>query len=147
MADITGSQGQQITEVLATPSGGVGVAPGSGKGTVPIELEVGASVAAAANNQTLLAVAAKRTYITGFFVDGLGATAASVITVTITGLTNTLSFTFAVVLGAALQDTPLRVNFPRPIPASADNTPIVVNVPSYGLGNTQGLAGAYGFQL
>lgn len=147
MADITGSQGQQIAEVLTKPGGATGVAPGTGLGTTPVELEVGATVAAAANNQTLVAAAGKRTYITGFRLDGLGATAGSIITVTVTGLAVTLTYLFSVPAGAAVATTPLAINFPRPIPASADNTAIVVNVASYGVGNTQAIAMAYGFQL
>lgn len=111
-----------------------------------VELEVGATVSAAANNQTLAGISAKRTYITGFYVDGLGATSGSIIAVTITGLANTLTFKLSIPAGATLALAPLRVNFPRPIAASADNTAIVVNVPSFGTGNTESIAGAYGFQ-
>lgn len=116
-------------------------------GGIPVELEVGATVAAAANNQTLANAAGKRTYITGFSIGGLGATAASVIAITITGLTNTLTFRYSVPAGATVIATPLTVIFNRPIPASADNTAIVVNVPSFGAGNTAADAWATGFQI
>ncbi len=109
-------------------------------------LEVSAQVAAAANNQTLAAAAGLRTYITGFAITGGGATGASVIQVTVTGLTNTLSFNIAVPAGAAVGVTPLVVTFSTPLPASADNTAIVVNVPSFGAGNTNASATAWGFQ-
>jgi len=109
-------------------------------------LEVGGSVAAAANNQTLAAVAGLRTYISGFCIAGGGATGASIITVTITGLANTLSFAVPVPAGAAAGVIPLLVTFDPPLPASADNTPIVVNVPSFGAGNTSASASAWGFQ-
>ncbi len=151
---IIGKTGGYLLEVdsagrisILAAGGAVGVAPGAGGGTVPVELEVGASVAAAANNQTLAGAAGKRTYISGFYVDGLGATAAATITVTITGLANTLSFNVSIPAGATVALTALRFAFPRPIPASADNTAIVVNVATFGAGNTQALAGAYGFQL
>lgn len=136
-----------------TPSVKAGVTDspsGLGGGTVPFELAVSAQVAAAANNQTLQASPGRRTYISGFTVDGLGATGASVINVTITGLLGgTLTYTVSVPAGAgvALGAAALRIEFARPIPASADNTAIVVNVPSYGAGNTQANASAHGFAL
>jgi hypothetical protein len=113
------------------------------------DLVVGSQVAAAANNQTLAGAAGKTTHIAGFHVDGLGATGASGITVTVTGLGVTLSYTVAIPAGAtvALGAGRLVVAFARPIPASAPNTAIVVNVPSFGAGNTVAQAGAYGFQL
>ena len=112
------------------------------------ELVVGSTAAAAANNQTLAAAAGKRTYIAGFYVDGLGATGASVITITVTGLGVTLTFKLSIPAGTGTQlANRLLVTFPRPIPASADNTAIVVNVPSFGAGNTESDAGAWGFQI
>ena len=111
------------------------------------ELEVAATVAAAANNQTLAATAGKRTYISGFLVGGLGATAASVIAVTVSGIGVTMTFRFDVPIGAVVNSTRLLVTLPRPIPASADNTAIVVNVPSFGAGNTAADASAWGFSI
>lgn len=111
-----------------------------------IELAASAQVSAAANNQTLAAQTGRRTFISGFTVDGLGATGASVINVTVTGvLGGTITYVLPIVAGATTQIAPLRVEFPRPIPASADNTAIVVNVPSFGAGNTQANASAHGF--
>lgn len=109
-------------------------------------LEVGAEVAAAANNQTLAGAAGLRTFISGFAISGGGATAASVISVSITGLTNPLAFDIPVPAGATLGITPLVVQFTPPLPASADNTAIVVTVPSFGVGNTKASASAWGFQ-
>lgn len=109
-------------------------------------LEVGAQVAAAANNQTLAAAAGLRTYIAGVMVSGGGATAASIIQVTITGLTNTLSFNVPIPAGANVGVQALQLLFDPPLPASADNTAIVVNVPSFGAGNTAASASAWGFQ-
>src|SRR6266849_340723 len=111
-----------------------------------VELEVSSANAAAANNQTLANAAAKMTYITGFTITGGGATGASIITVTVTGLTNTLTYFVPIPAGAGVSITPLYVFFARPIPASAVNTAIVVNVPSFGAGNTAAAANAYGFQ-
>ena len=96
---------------------------------------------------TLAAVAAKTTYITGFVLTAAGATAAGVVTATVTGvITGTMSFTFAVPAGATVGATPLVVNFPVPIPASAVNTAIVVTLPALGSGNTNATASATGFQ-
>jgi|SRR5712664_755150 len=111
-----------------------------------VELEVSSANAAAANNQTLAGVASRTTYITGFSVTGAGATAGSVIAVTITGLANTLTYYVTIPAGAGVGVTPLTVEFSRPLPASAQNTAIVVNVPSFGAGNTQAAATARGFQ-
>lgn len=102
--------------------------------------------AAAAIAATLAAVAGKRTFIAGFTVDGLGATAASVIEVTVTGvLGGTLRRKMSIPAGAAVAVTPLVVEFDRPLPGSADNTAIVVNVPSFGAGNTSAVVSAHGF--
>lgn len=104
------------------------------------------SGAAAALTATLAAVSGRRTFLAGFYVDGLGATGASIIDVTITGLLGgTITRKVNVVAGATTTITPLAVEFARPIPASADNTAIVVNVPSFGAGNTQALVGVHGF--
>lgn len=111
-----------------------------------IELEVSSANAAAANNQTLAAAVGRTTYITGFSVSGAGATAGSVIAVTITGPGVTLTYYVTVPAGAGVGVAPLVVDFSRPIPASAQNTAIVVNVPSFGAGNTQAAATARGFQ-
>lgn len=112
------------------------------------ELLVAATVAAAANNQTLAAAAGKRTYLAGFLIDGLGATGASVIQITFTGLADgDLSFRVSIPAGATTAITRLFVTFPRPLPASADNTAIVVNVPSFGAGNTAADAAAWGFRI
>lgn len=110
-------------------------------------LAVSASVAAAANNQTLPAAADEYTFLAGFQITGGGATAASVIAVTVTGVQGgTLNYAIPVPAGATLGISPLVVNFDPPLRSSAKNTAIVVNVPSFGAGNTNSSAVAYGFQ-
>ena len=109
-------------------------------------LAVGGEVAASANNQTLAGAAGLRTYIQGFAITGGGATAASIVSVTITGLANTLNFDVPVPAGATAGIQPLWIEFNPPLPASADNTAIVVNVPSFGAGNTKASCSAWGFQ-
>jgi hypothetical protein len=107
-----------------------------------------ANLAAAAGTATLTAAAGAPTYITGFEITGAGATAASVVQVTVTGLLGgTCTYIVAVPAGAAVGVTPLLVNFIRPVPASAVNTTIVVNIPSFGAGNTNATASVHGFRL
>ncbi len=104
--------------------------------------------AAQANNCTLAASAGgQRTYICGFVITGGGATAASFIDVTVTGLLGgTATYKLFIPAGAATTPiTPLSVHFSQPLPSSATNTAIVVNVPSFGAGNLHAAATAYGF--
>jgi hypothetical protein len=111
---------------------------------------VGASsgnVANASAAATLAAVAAKTNYITGFTITAAGATAASVVTATVTGLLGgTQSFTFSVPAGATVGATPLLYNFIPPHPASAVNTAITVTLPALGAGNTNAAVNVRGIQ-
>lgn len=112
-------------------------------------------VAAASAVATLPAAQGKVTYIEGFDITGAGATAASTITVTVTGLPTaigTLSFDVVIPAGATTgiggTGNPgiIPVRFPTPLPASAANSTIVVTVPSFGSGNLHACVTAYGFQ-
>lgn len=106
------------------------------------------NIAAAIATATLAAVAGKTTYITGFAVTGAGATAGLPVIVTVTGtITGTLSFIAVAAVGVLVANTPLIVNFPTPIPASAVNTAIAVTVPSLGPGNTHSTVVAYGYHI
>lgn len=120
---------------------------GSGSGTSVVGSS--GSVANTATGATLPAAVGKTTYITGFEITGAGATAASVITVTITGTSgpSTPTYLLTIPAGATTGITPLQVEFPQPIPASAQNTAIVVNLPAFGAGNTNACATAHGYQL
>jgi hypothetical protein len=101
---------------------------------------------AQANNCSLAAVAGKTNYVTGFEVTGAGATGASVISITLTGtISGTLNYTLAIPAGVNAGVTPLIVEFPEPIPASAVNTALTLNVPSFGAGNTNASAALHGF--
>jgi len=117
----------------------------------PSVTEVGAVAtgAASAIAPALAAVAGKTNYLTGFSVDGLGATAASVIEVTVTGLLGgTKRYKLSIPAGATLGLTSrLQVEFARAIPASAVNTAITLNVPSFGAGNTSSVAELHGFLI
>lgn len=119
---------------------------GEGGGTVT-DVDASSATAASANNVTLPGVAGATTFITGFEITGDGATAGSIIAVTVTGiLGGTKTYYITVPVGAGVAITPLIVEFARPIPASAPNTGITVNVPSFGAGNTNAAVTAHGFQ-
>jgi hypothetical protein len=109
----------------------------------------GASGAAQSNAATLPAVAGKTNYLEGFDVTGGGATAASVIEVSVTGLAGgTIKFELNIlagVTGPMNAQGGFSVRFPEPLPASGLNTAITVTVPSFGAGNTNASVVAYGF--
>jgi hypothetical protein len=140
---IAGIDGTNLRGILTDTGGRVATlnAPGAAG------LAGSSSGGAQANNVTLAGVANKTTYITGFSITGLGATSASAQTVTITGTANTLTYILPIPAGTTTSITPIHVTFPTPIPASAANTAITVNVPSFGAGNTTAAAVATGFQL
>jgi hypothetical protein len=114
---------------------------------VDTDIDVSNTGAAAQTNASLPGVAGQTTFITGFEVTGGGATAASVIAVTVTGiLGGTKTYELGVPAGALAGVTPLVVEYARPIPAAAVNTAIVVTVPSFGAGSTVQATTAHGFQ-
>jgi len=106
------------------------------------------NVAAAVATATLTASTGRLAYISGFSVTGAGATAASVISVTVTGVTGgTMTYTLAIPAGATVGVTPLIVNFSTPVAASAYGTNIVVSAPSFGAGNTNATVSAWGYTV
>lgn len=95
---------------------------------------------------TLPAVPGKTNYITGFDVTGSGATAGSVVTVTLNGCVGgTLSYTLAVVAGVLLPNQPLVIEFPEPLQATGPNVAINVTCPGLGAGNTNNTVNVYGY--
>lgn len=104
-----------------------------------------------ANNSavaTLAGVAGRTTYITGFSVTGSGAPTALPVTVTVVGtITGTLSYTYSAIAGVLVANTPLVIQYPIAIPASATNTSIVVTCPALGVGSTNNTVTAHGYQL
>lgn len=133
--------------VVVLSSGGTAGSAGVPEGATPITAASG-NVANANAVATLAGVASKTTYIQGFQLTASGATAASVVSVTVTGLiSGTATYTFTFPAGATAAAQPLIVEFPAPIPASAVNTAIVVTLPAGGSGNTNATANAQGFQL
>ena len=120
--------------VLATSAGAATVTASSG------------NVANASAVATLPAVAAKTNNLSGLLISGAGATAASVVTATVTGLLGgTMSITVPVPAGAAVGITPIYLDFNPPLPASAVNTAIVVTLPALGAGNTNASVSAWGY--
>jgi hypothetical protein len=114
---------------------------------------VSAGGAAQTNTATLAATSGRVNYLIGFDVTGGGATAASIIEISITGLAaGTLKYEVPIlagVTGPAFGGTSApyiySVRFPVPLPASAVNTAISVAVPSFGSGNTNANVVAYGY--
>jgi hypothetical protein len=105
-----------------------------------------ATGAAAALAPALAAVSGRMNYITGFQITGAGATAASIIAVTLTGVIGgTITYYLVIPAGATASITPLVVTFPIPLQASATNIAITLNVPSFGTGNTNAAASLQGF--
>lgn len=115
-------------------------------GTTKTYIQASATGAATALTATLAGAAGKTTWISGFSVTGAGATGASVITVTITGIATTMSYSVVIPAGVTANVAELFIEFTDPIPASAVNTAVVVNVPSFGAGNTNAAVNAHGFQ-
>jgi hypothetical protein len=112
-----------------------------------VDVDASSAAAAAANNVILPAAVGATTFITGFEITGTGATGTSTVTITVTGiLGGTKTYFMVIPAGAALADTSLIIEYARPIPASALNTAITVNVPSFGAGNLNAAVTAHGFQ-
>ena len=104
------------------------------------------NVADAAATATLTALPGTVAYISGFVLTGAGATAASVIAVTVTGVIGgTMTYIVTVPAGATLQTPTLAVNFTTPVSASGYGTNIVVSSPSFGAGNTNAAVVAFGY--
>lgn len=102
--------------------------------------------AAQINNVLLTPATGFFAYISGFEITGGGATAASFILISISGLATTLQYQFFVPAGAAVQAPPLIVTFGTPIRANVVGASITVGVPSFGAGNTNASVSAHGFQ-
>jgi hypothetical protein len=118
---------------------------GAGTGT-PVSGDSG-NLVAAAGTATLPGVLGKTTVMDGLVITGLGATAASTAIATVTGGVNTVNFAFTIPAGVATEIGGLRLTFPVPIPAAAQNTALVLNVPSFGAGNTNARGTCHGRQI
>jgi uncharacterized membrane protein len=142
--------GRNVRRVLLAALSAVALASAALAQRMPTSLPVNASsgnVAAATATATLAGVDDEITYITGFELTGAGATAASNITGTITGLAGgTMSYVVSIPAGVTVGIEPLVVEFSMPLAASGPNTAIVVSFPSFGTGNTNAVVNAHGYQ-
>ena len=106
------------------------------------------NVAAATATATMAAANGLLNYVCGFSITGAGATGASVINPTLTGLNGgTITYTMAIVAGATLAQPQLDLRFSPCQPATALNTAITLTVPSFGAGNTNATVSIYGYRL
>jgi hypothetical protein len=104
------------------------------------------NVANATATATLTGAATTTVYISGFEITASGATAALVVSPTVTGvLGGTLTYTFTFPAGATASCQPLIVTFDPPLPASAVNQAIAVVCPASGAGGTNCTVVAHGF--
>jgi hypothetical protein len=106
------------------------------------------NLAATAGAATLPLVKGSTLALAGFEVTGSGATAASNILVTVTGvISGTLTYILPIPAGVTLSIVPLIVEFTLAVEASASGVAIAVNVPSFGAGNTNAAVVAHGFYV
>lgn len=136
VATTTTVSSMPVLHIDPYPTGSEPYAAGSG--------DVGNSIATATIASTGSIVA----WLYGFDVYSSGATGASVVLVTVTGLraSATLTFPLAVSVGAAVQNAPLSLRFNPPLMAQSAGTPIVVTVPALGAGNLHCAANVYGYR-
>ena len=105
-------------------------------------------VANAVASASIPALKGSVAYMSGFQIFAAGATAASVVTVTIAGLAGgTLSFPFVFPAGATTTAQPIAVSFYPAAQASGPNAAITLSVPAGGAGNTAASAQIQGFYV
>jgi hypothetical protein len=106
------------------------------------------NVAAATATASLAAAPGFMNYICGFLITGGGATGASIIQPTITGLNGgTMTMSMGIIAGVTLNQPPLNVFLFPCQTATALNTAITLSVPSFGAGNTNATASVWGYRL
>lgn len=123
-----------------------------GRLMVTNEATVASSVAAFSPNEAnaiataqLPAVAGETNYLAGFYIQGTGATAASDVLATVTGLEGgTMEIPIAVPAGVDVQLAPISIQFTQPLPASAADVAIVITLPALGSGSTGAAVGIWG---
>lgn len=105
------------------------------------------NVANAVATAALAATPGKTNFLSGFEVTGSGATAASAIIGTITGVVGgPLDYVLAVPAGVAVGVQPLTIDFSTPLAAIAPNVAIAVSFPAFGSGSTNAVVNARGFR-
>jgi hypothetical protein len=150
------SRAQSPAQTCAAPGSTIPASclqPGLGNATYPIGATPLSCAFSGANTTTatctLQSAPGQFAYFCGVTFSGLGATAATPVTPTITGLVNTITLTggFTFVAGAAAFDTVTSYSFASNAcqPASAVNTNIVITLPG-AAGNTQTNIYGWGFR-
>lgn len=106
-----------------------------------------ASGANAIQTASITAGAGLLAFVTSLRILGLGATGATVVTATLTGvLGGTISYPVTVPAGVTVAITPVTDNFgTRGIPSAATGGTISLSVPAFGAGNTLELAEVSGY--
>ncbi len=102
--------------------------------------------AAGVVNIPLAPTGGRTAWVEGFRVGGLGATAASVVNVVLSGLaTGSMTFRINIPAGVAVALPDLIINFPHAIPG-VPGVNIVLTIPNFGAGNTSEYGTIWGFQ-
>jgi hypothetical protein len=131
-----------IGNVLPTTVAGV-----PANSTILTPIIANATVANASISTGIPPNATKFSYLTGFQVTGMGATAATNVEFAVNNGSGTiLHYEIAVPAGATTSIIPLVVTFNPPISSSAINTSIQCTMPAFGLGNTTASVAVQGFQ-
>lgn len=114
-----------------------------------VEVHATATGANSAMAATMPAVPGWINVLVGYDITGAGATAASVLSVTTTGLAVELAQKLVVPAGVTTNaaNTSWTVRPPFGRKASAVNTAVVVNVPAFGAGNTAAAINIYGYRV
>ena len=119
----------------------------TGNVAVPV-VGVFAGANTAGATATLPAAVGKTTYVCGFTIAGLGATAATTVVATIATLVGgvTASISYVYPIGAAVASTPINIQLTLCMPANAINTALTLTVPG-AAGNTATQITVHGYQL
>jgi hypothetical protein len=123
-----------------------GQAPSAGPGISLTPVNASTAVGNSAIALTIPAVAGRTNFCTGFEITAGGATTATSVTVTLTGIIGgTQNYNLPISTTPASAVTTLIVEFTYPLQASAANTTITLNVPAAGAGNTSTAACLHGY--
>jgi hypothetical protein len=138
----------------APSPGASGPATGTGypAGAIPLSTAV-SSADTSTSTASLFALPGRVDYVCGFAVSGLGATAATPVTVTVgqvvsgvPGLGTTLSYAYVFTGSATTINAPISTNFSPCLPTTAINTTITITVPG-AAGNTSTNISLWGYAL
>jgi hypothetical protein len=135
------------SKAQAPSPGASGPATGTGypAGSIPL-VAVVSSADTTSSVATLSAITGRLTYVCGFSVSGLGATALTNVVVTAASVVGNVSpsYAYSFPLGATLPAVPIGNSFTPCLPGSLVNSPISVTVPG-AAGNTNTNVNAWGY--